>query len=228
MTATTTTAVTRLLKASSPLFLTFEGGEGVGKSTQIRLLRKFLEEHDIPVVMSREPGGCDNALILRKLLVEGDGDRWDGLSEALMYSAARNEHLRTIIRPELDAGRWVLCDRFADSTLVYQGEGRGIPYPVLEYLNNLVVAESWPDLTYVFDMPVETGLYRARGRQESMFENRFESLEDSFHQRVRKGFLRIARENPRRCRVVDANNTEEAVHQSVIDVLLTYLQSKAA
>ncbi|MBI1362725.1 MAG: dTMP kinase [Proteobacteria bacterium] len=219
------------LFATSPaLFITFEGGEGVGKSTQIRMLRTALEENGLlnRVVMTREPGGCDNALALRKMLVEGDADRWDGLSESLLYSAARNEHLREVIRPELAGGRWVLCDRFADSTTVYQGEGRGMPKSVLDYLSGLVVGNTWPNLTFIMDMPAGDGLFRARGRQENMFENRFESLQDSFHERVRQGFLRIARENPDRCRVIDAQGTPEEVHARVFSTLVAYVQERAA
>lgn len=217
-----------LLTKSRPLFITFEGGEGVGKSTQIRVFREFLEKSGLQVVMTREPGGCDNALALRKMLVEGDADRWDGLSETLLYSAARNEHLREVIRPELKNGRWIICDRFADSTHVYQGEGRGMPYDVLEYVSNIVVKDTWPDLTFVLDMPTEDGLYRARGRQENMFENRFETIEDSFHERVRQGFLKIAKKNPQRCRVIDANGTIEEVQERVKNALFQYLQEKAA
>ena len=217
-----------LLTKSRPLFITFEGGEGVGKSTQIRVFREFLEKSGLQVVMTREPGGCDNALALRKMLVEGDADRWDGLSDPLLYSAARNEHLREVIRPELKNGRWIICDRFADSTHVYQGEGRGMPYDVLEYVSNIVVKDTWPDLTFVLDMPTEDGLYRARGRQENMFENRFETIEDSFHERVRQGFLKIAKKNPQRCRVIDANGTIEEVHERVKNALFQYLQEKAA
>ncbi|MBA43528.1 MAG: dTMP kinase [Magnetococcales bacterium] len=217
-----------LLTKSRPLFITFEGGEGVGKSTQIRVFREFLEKSGLQVVMTREPGGCDNALALRKMLVEGDADHWDGLSETLLYSAARNEHLREVIRPELKNGRWIICDRFADSTHVYQGEGRGMPYDVLEYVSNIVVKDTWPDLTFVLDMPTEDGLYRARGRQENMFENRFETIEDSFHERVRQGFLKIAKKNPQRCRVIDANGTIEEVHERVKNALFQYLQEKAA
>lgn len=217
-----------LLTKSRPLFITFEGGEGVGKSTQIRVFREFLEKSGLQVVMTREPGGCDNALALRKMLVEGDADRWDGLSETLLYSAARNEHLREVIRPELKNGRWIICDRFADSTHVYQGEGRGMPYDVLEYVSNIVVKDTWPDLTFVLDMPTEDGLYRARGRQENMFENRFETIEDSFHERVRQGFLKIAKKNPQRCRVIDANGTIEEVHERVKNALFQFLQEKAA
>lgn len=217
-----------LLTKSRPLFITFEGGEGVGKSTQIRVFREFLEKSGLQVVMTREPGGCDNALALRKMLVEGDADRWDGLSETLLYSAARNEHLREVIRPELKNGRWIICDRFADSTHVYQGEGRGMPYDVLEYVSNIVVKDTWPDLTFVLDMPTEDGLYRARGRQENMFENRFETIEDSFHERVRQGFLKIAKKNPQRCRVIDAKGTIEEVHERVKNALFQYLQEKAA
>ena len=217
-----------LLTSSRPLFITFEGGEGVGKSTQIRVFREFLEKSGLQVVMTREPGGCDNALALRKMLVEGDADRWDGLSETLLYSAARNEHLREVIRPELKGGRWVICDRFADSTHVYQGEGRGMPYDVLQYVSNIVVKDTWPDLTFILDMPAESGLFRARGRQENMFENRFESIEDSFHMRVREGFLKIARENPDRCRLINADGTIEEVHERIKQALFQYLQGKAA
>ena len=217
-----------LLTSSRPLFITFEGGEGVGKSTQIRVFREFLEKSGLQVVMTREPGGCDNALALRKMLVEGDADRWDGLSETLLYSAARNEHLREVIRPELKGGRWVICDRFADSTHVYQGEGRGMPYDVLQYVSNIVVKDTWPDLTFILDMPAESGLFRARGRQENMFENRFESIEDSFHMRVREGFLKIARENPDRCRLINAAGTIEEVHERIKQALFQYLQGKAA
>jgi len=217
-----------LLAQSRPLFITFEGGEGVGKSTQIRVFREFLEKSGIAVVMTREPGGCDNALALRKMLVEGDADRWDGLSETLLYSAARNEHLREVIRPELESGRWVICDRFADSTHVYQGEGRGMPYDVLHYISNIVVKNTWPDLTFILDMPTEAGLFRARGRQENMFENRFESIEDSFHERVRQGFLKIAKENPKRCRIINADGTIDDVHARIKQTLFAYLQEKAA
>ncbi len=220
--------MTNLLAKSRPLFITFEGGEGVGKSTQIRSFCDYLIKTGIEVVMTREPGGCDNALVLRKLLVEGDPDRWDGISETLLYSAARNEHLRQVIRPELSKGRWVVCDRFADSTHVYQGEGRGVPYDTLEYISNIVVADSWPDLTFILDMPAEAGLSRAHGRQEDMFENRFESIEESFHQRVRKGFLKIAADNPDRCRVINADGSIEEVHDRLLKAFHNYLQEKAA
>lgn len=211
-----------------PLFITFEGGEGVGKSTQIRLLHAALLGAEIPVVLTREPGGCSNADLLRKLLVEGEHDRWDGLSEALLYSAARNEHLRTVIRPNLVQGNWILCDRFADSTVVYQGEGRGLSLQLLQQLNQVVVGNTWPDLTVVLDMPSPDGLFRARGRQENMFENRFENLHDSFHERVRRGFLKIAEENPRRCRVVDASGAPDDVHSRVLGVLYDFVRERAA
>lgn len=216
------------LKPAKPLFITFEGGEGVGKSTQVRLFRDYLQKAGAEVVMTREPGGCENALTLRKLLVEGDADRWDGMSETLMYSAARNEHLREVIRPELTKGRWIVCDRFADSMHVYQGEGRGMDYSFLQYISNAVVGDTWPDLTIVLDLPVETGLYRARGRQANMFENRFESIEDTFHQRVRKGFLKIAEENPNRCRVVSADADIDEVHKRVIHAFETFYKQKAS
>lgn len=216
------------LKTATPLFITFEGGEGVGKSTQVRLFRDFIQKAGAEVVMTREPGGCENALTLRKLLVEGEADQWDGMSESLMYSAARNEHLREVIRPELKNGRWIVCDRFADSMHVYQGEGRGMNYDFLHYVSDAVVGKTWPDLTIILDLPVETGLYRARGRQVNMFENRFESIEDSFHQRVRQGFLKIAEDNPQRCRVVSADGEIDEVHQRVKDVFKTFYQQQKA
>lgn len=212
------------LEKAKPLFITFEGGEGVGKSTQVRLFREYLEKKGAEVVMTREPGGCDNALALRKLLVEGDADQWDGMSETLMYSAARNEHLREVIRPELANGRWIVCDRFADSMHVYQGEGRGMDYAFLHSISNAVVGNTWPHLTIILDLPVETGLYRARGRQVNMFENRFESIEDSFHERVRRGFLKIAEENPDRCRVVSADGEIQEVHSRVTEAFETFYQ----
>lgn len=211
-----------------PLFITFEGGEGLGKSTQIRLLRHALEEAGIEVVMTREPGGCENALAIRKMLVEGDADRWDGLSEVLMYSAARNEHLRTVIRPELARGRWIICDRFVDSTTVYQGEGRGIRESFLEQVNNEVVGNTWPDLTFVLDMPADEGLARALARQENMFETRFEKLADGFHERVRQGFLKIAKKYPDRCRVISAEGSIETVEQRIHDALVTFLKKQQA
>lgn len=215
-----------LLKKSNPLFITFEGGEGLGKSTQIRILRRLLEEAGIEVVMTREPGGCDNAMILRKLLVEGEGDRWDGLSETLMYSAARNEHLRQVIRPELKKGRWVLCDRFVDSTTVYQGEGRGIDRSFLDAVNKKVVGDTWPHLTFVMDMPGLEGLMRARARQENMFENRFESLDEDFHNRVRSGFLEIAKKDSDRCRIIDAQGSIEDVSSRIWQQLEMYIKEQ--
>lgn len=221
-------SLSTLVASSRPLFITFEGGEGLGKSTQIRLLRHALEEAGAEVVMTREPGGCENALALRKMLVEGDADRWDGLSEVLMYSAARNEHLRSVIRPELAKGRWVVCDRFVDSTTVYQGEGRGIRYDFLEQVNNEVVANTWPDLTFILDMPAEEGLARALARQENMFETRFEKLADGFHERVRQGFLKIAAKYPNRCRVINAYGSIETVEQRIQQELVNFLKQQAA
>ena len=214
------------LNAEKPLFITFEGGEGVGKSTQVRLFRDYLVNSGVEVVMTREPGGCENALKLRKLLVEGEDNKWDGMSESLMYSAARNEHLRQVIRPELANGRWIVCDRFADSMHVYQGEGRGMDYAFLQTITNAVVGDTWPDLTIILDLPTEKGLVRARERQKDIFENRFENIHESFHKRVRNGFLKIAAENPHRCKVVSAEGDIEAIHQRVVDVFEKFYQQQ--
>lgn len=226
-----------ILQASKPLFISVEGGEGVGKSTQLKMLTDFLHHTGVDYVRTREPGGCESAEELRSLLVTGHHERWDGMSEALLYTAARNEHLRHIIRPTLASGQWVISDRFADSTTVYQGHGRGIQRSELIQLHNLVVGDSWPDITIILDADVEKSLERTATRQGNIFnentsdETRFESLDVSFHQRVRAGFLQIAEENPERCRVIDAIGTPEEVHARILEVIadkITAINEKVA
>ena len=190
-------------------FITFEGGEGSGKSTQAGRLAERLRAQGIEVLLTREPGGSAGAEAIRQLVVNGEGERWSPLTEVLLMFAARNDHLERTIRPALAAGHWVICDRFADSSRAYQGGGGGVPQPFIEQLDRAVVDDDQPDLTLIFDLPVEEGLERAFGR--GLFETRFESKGLGFHERLRQTFRDIAAHHPERCRLIDARGTEEEV-----------------
>ena len=196
-------------------FITLEGGEGVGKSTQSKRLAQFLEDRGISVLRTREPGGSDGAEQIRKLLVEGAPGRWTPLTEALLYAAARADHVARLIEPALAEGRWVISDRFADSTLAYQGFAHGLPLDTVAELNGLAAGELKPDLTFVLDVPVAEGLARAGGRaddgEEGAREDRYERMDESFHERLREGFLTIARDEPERCVVIDTTRPIDEV-----------------
>lgn len=190
-------------------FITFEGGEGTGKSTQSRILTARLQAEGRAAIRSREPGGSEGAEALRGLLVEGGADRWSPMSETLMMNAARRDHLERTILPALDLGEWVICDRFADSTRAYQGAGGGVSAEFIAMVEQAVVGDNRPDLTLIFDLPPQIGLERAFGRD--MFEVRFETKDFAFHTRLREAYLAIAREEPERCVVIDASGTQERV-----------------
>lgn len=190
-------------------FITLEGGEGAGKSTHIGLLANHLRGRGIDVLTTREPGGSPGAELIRKLLVEGPTDAWDGATEALLMFAARRDHLVRTVWPALARGQWVISDRFADSTRAYQGDGHGFDLAQIETLYRLAVGDFQPDLTLILDLPVEAGLARTHGRGGK--ENRYERLGTAFHQRVREGFQRIAAAEPARCVVVDADAPVEIV-----------------
>ena len=183
-------------------FITLEGGEGAGKSTQIARLKTWLEGRGKTVAATREPGGSPGAEMIRKLLVEGPAERWDGVTEALLHFAARRDHLRTTVWPALKRGAWVISDRFADSTRAYQGYGHGLDLAMLERLYGVAVGDFRPDLTLVLDLPIDVGLARAAARRGT--ETRYESLPIEFHRRVKAGFLEIAKREPSRCVVIDA------------------------
>ncbi|MHA1154414.1 MAG: dTMP kinase, partial [Alphaproteobacteria bacterium] len=170
-------------------FITFEGGEGAGKSTQIGLLAEALAAIGISVRTTREPGGTPGAEQIRELLVTGEADRWDAMTEALLHFAARREHLRGVVRPSLEAGQWVLCDRFADSTMAYQGYGHGLGRAAIEQLYALAVGDFAPDLTFILDVPVDLGLERATSSRRG--EDRYLDLDPAFHERVRYGYREI-------------------------------------
>jgi dTMP kinase len=201
------------------MFITFEGGEGAGKSTQIRLLAAHLRAKGVDVLTTREPGGSPGAEMIRRLLVEGAGDAWDGTTEALLMFAARRDHLVRTIRPALQRGRWVISDRFADSTRAYQGYGHGFDLVQIDVLYGLAVGDFRPDLTLILDLPVEVGLARTEARTGG--ENRYERLGAAFHQRVHDGFRDIAAAEPGRCRMVDADApidvVRERIRQAVAD-----------
>ncbi|MBR9970574.1 dTMP kinase [Magnetospirillum sulfuroxidans] len=198
-------------------FITFEGGEGAGKSTQVRLLAKALGDLGREVVLTREPGGADGAEAIRALLVNGAVDRWDAHTEALLHSAARRDHLVKTVWPALGRGAWVLCDRFADSTLAYQGYGHGLDHQLIATLAEVAMGAFRPDLTLILDLPVEEGLHRAGGRGGG--EDRYERMGVDFHQRLRHGFLTIAANEPQRCAVIDADQPVPTVHENIVSVL---------
>jgi dTMP kinase len=195
-------------------FITVEGGEGVGKSTQVRRLAEALTARGLTVVTTREPGGSPGAEAIRALLVQGEADRWDGVSEALLHYAARRDHVTRTIRPALERGDWVICDRFNDSTIAYQGYGHGAGRADLDALYRLVAGDLKPDLTVVLDLPVEDGLTRAGTRGGG--EDRYERMDRAFHDRLRQGFLAIARLEPERCAIVDAAGAPDSVHARVL------------
>ena len=202
-------------------FVTFEGGEGSGKSTNLRILSEALEVMGHTVVTTREPGGSNGAELVRRLLVEGAADRWDEVTEALLHCAARRDHVTRLIRPALDRGDWVISDRFADSTMAYQGYGHGLGRKMIEKLHRYTIGDLKPNLTLILDLPVEAGLSRAETRGGN--ENRYERMDGGFHQRLRDGFLDIAARESDRCIVIDAaqeiDSVQQAIRQAVADRL---------
>ena len=202
---------------ASGRFITFEGGEGAGKTTQLRLLAEKLRQRGIEVLCTREPGGAQGAEQIRALLVEGAADRWDGVTEALLHYAARRDHLRQTVWPALASGRWVLCDRFADSTLAYQGYGHGLSRKALRQLYAFAVGQFTPDLTVILDLPVVEGLARASRRGGG--EDRYERMDLGFHQRLRDGFLAIAAAEPVRCAVLSASGDPTVIAEQVLAVV---------
>ena len=196
-------------------FITLEGGEGAGKSTQIARLKVWLERRGHRVTATREPGGAPGAEAIRGVLL-GAAAPWDPVAETMLHFAARREHVVRSIRPALAAGLWVVCDRFADSTLAYQVHGQGTPRAVWEGLAAMALEGLRPDLTLVLDIAPELGLTRAAARGET---NRYEALGLAFHARIREAFLAIARAEPDRCVVVDAAKAEEEVAGAILAVV---------
>ena len=195
-------------------FITLEGGEGAGKSTQVKRLGAALEAAGVEVVVTREPGGAPAAEEIRSLLVSGAVGRWDAMTETLLHFAARRCHLADVVWPALARGAWVVSDRFADSTRAYQGVAQGLGDDKVKRLYALVVGDFAPDLTLVLDLPVDVGLGRATGS-----EDRYERMGTDFHEAVRRAFLDIAAAEPARCAVVDAAGDADSVATEIRTVV---------
>lgn len=212
-------------------FITFEGGEGSGKSTQARKLAERLRAAGIDVLLTREPGGSPFAEQVRGLLLGGTLAPHPPLAEALLFSAARADHLASAIRPALAGGRWVICDRFADSTRVYQGAAGGVPDAELDALERLVVGPTAPDLTLILDIEARTGLARATSRREAIEGSEvdpFESRALAFHEKLRAGYLDIARREPQRCAVLSAMADADAIASEIWALVEARLQPGSA
>jgi len=208
------------------MFITFEGIEGCGKTTQMRLVETWLRQRGVPCVSTREPGGTDFGRALRSVLLDPGGADRTPMPELLLYLADRVQNLEQVVGPATRAGQWVLCDRYHDATLAYQGHGRGIPLEDIHALAKILKIRT-PDRTVLFDLDVVTSLRRARARNRSdqslEAESRFEQEAVDFHERVRVGYLALAGAAPERFSVIDASGNEAEVHKRVVSVLSSYV-----
>jgi dTMP kinase len=196
-------------------FISFEGGEGSGKSTQIKKLAERLEAARVRSIITREPGGSPGAEVMRHLILSGMGKLLGAEAETLLFAAARDEHVRTVIQPALNQGTWVLCDRFSDSTRVYQGRVGHVAPGLLNAMERVTIGDLKPDLTIILDIPVEVGLKRAAARRGDATPDRFESEDIKFHQNLREAYREIAASEPKRCVLVDANADTSTVAASI-------------
>ena len=196
-------------------FITFEGGEGTGKSTQAAMLALRLEALGLAVHLTREPGGSPGAEIIRHVLLSGAAKPFGPDVEAMLFAAARDDHVRCTILPALDTGKWVICDRFTDSTRVYQGILGQVDQRLIKGLERVSVGDLAADLTLVLDVPVELGLERVKLRRGEAKPDRFEAENLDFHQRLRQAYLAIAAAEPGRCVVIDASEPKEAVARKI-------------
>ena len=194
-------------------FVTFEGGEGVGKSTQMQRLSAFLHQQDIQHIVTREPGGSPVAEEIRVLLVRGQENKIDSLTEYLLFSAARRDHLIHTIQPALNQNQWVICDRFFDSSWVYQGIAQGLDLEFMQQVYHKLAGDFEPHLTFVLSADPEKGLKRALARGHH--ENRFEQKDLAFHKKVHEGFIKIAESNPHRCVLIDATRNQNEVFADI-------------
>ena|SRR3990172_1369897 len=200
------------------LFVSFEGIDGSGKSTQLRLLEAYLRKRGVPLVVAREPGGTEVGESIRQILLHSKNTGLKPVSELLLYYSSRYQNLHQNILPALASGQWVLCDRFSDASLAYQGYGRGISLDFIRRLNQEVVQQRMPDLTIYIDIEPQVALLRARERNQSSLydEGRFENESLEFFNRVRQGYLKLAAENPHRIKIIDGNQSIENVHEDII------------
>lgn len=212
------------------IFITLEGGEGAGKTTQIRMLATALQQEGYDVLTTREPGGTPEAEKIRDFLVKRDGGNWTPMAECLLLYAARQMHVEHLIKPALAEGKIVISDRFADSTRAYQSFGHGLPLETIEEMNRLALGDFAPDITFILDLPVAEGLARAGERlnMAASQEDRFERLGQDFHERLRQGFLEIARRDAVRCHVIDATRTIEEIARDMLSRVQMNAQRKLA
>jgi dTMP kinase len=196
-------------------FITFEGGEGSGKSTHIKMLAERLNAAKLRTIVTREPGGSPGAEIIRHLVLSGMGKLLGPEAETLLFAAARDDHVRTVIKPALNQGIWVLCDRFSDSTRAYQGRLGKVAPAVLNAMERVTIGDLKPDLTIILDVPVEVGMQRAAKRRGTGAPDRFEAEDLSFHQGLRDAYQQIAAAEPQRCMLIDANAEASTVAANI-------------
>lgn len=197
-------------------FITLEGGEGAGKSTQIRLLKEWLQELGKDVVATREPGGTSGAEAIRDLIVRQRDSQWDAETDTMLFMAARRDHLVNFIWPSLDAGKWVLCDRFADSTFAYQCFGRGLDIEKARAMYRLIADDFKPDLTFILDLDPRQGLKRVMtGNDRNVAETRFENFDIGFHENLRKGFHTLAKQEPQRFTIINADTDRDTLQAAL-------------
>ena len=206
------------------LFITFEGGDGSGKSTQVNLLKDYLDNLNFETIKTREPGGTPSAEILRDLLTTGEVEKWTPMSEALLMWASRYEHLIQVIEPALNSGKNVICDRFYDSTYAYQGVAHNLGIDKMEKLKKIIIGDIEPDITFVLDIDPKLGLKRSLDRSNQ--ENRFESYNIDFHNKIRSAFLEIAKKNINRCVVIDASLNEQEINDLIITAIDNVMTDK--
>jgi dTMP kinase len=209
-------------------FITFEGGEGTGKSTQAGMLAQRLETYGLAVQLTREPGGSPGAEIIRHVLLTGAAKPLGADVEAMLFAAARDDHVQCTILPALRSGKWVVCDRFADSTRVYQGILGQVDQKLINVLERVSVGELSPDLTVILDLPVQVGLERAKQRRGSARADRFEGEGVEFHQKLRDAYLDIAAHEPDRCVVIDTTASKDIVADAIWQAVESRLQPLAA
>ena len=211
-------------KMAKGKFITIEGGEGTGKTTQIKLLEIFLKKKKIKFITTREPGGSKGAEKIRKLILKSNQNDWSPMTEALLHISARSDHLEKKIKPNLKKGIWVICDRFRDSTMAYQGYGNGLKLDVLEMLQESIFDKLNADLTIILDTLPNISLSRARKRKNG--NQKYENMGINFHKKVRKGFIEIAKKNKKRCKLLSANDDRREINKKIIKIIEKQFKTK--
>ena len=211
-------------KMAKGKFITIEGGEGTGKTTQIKLLEIFLKKKKIKFITTREPGGSKGAEKIRKLVLKSNQNDWSPMTEALLHISARSDHLEKKIKPNLKKGIWVICDRFRDSTMAYQGYGNGLKLDVLEMLQESIFDKLNADLTIILDTLPNISLSRARKRKNG--NQKYENMGINFHKKVRKGFIEIEKKNKKRCKLLSANDDRREINKKIIKIIEKQFKTK--